>query len=224
MNPVVAKVVSYICVFLAVMIVLPFHEFAHAFAAVKCGDDTPRVNGRYSLNPFAHFDVVGLVCFVLVGFGWAKPVPINPYNFRNYKRGLVWVSVAGVLTNLILAFIAYPLYRLSMFLPDLALFDDVLQNTLRLVFQLNLTFCVFNLLPFYPLDGFRIIDATVNHSNPVYRFLRNYGQYVLLTLIVLSFIASWIPQLAFLDVLGLVIGKGSYYLGLPIELLWGVIF
>ncbi len=224
MNPVVAKVVSYICVFLAVMIVLPFHEFAHAFAAVKCGDDTPRVNGRYSLNPFAHFDVVGLVCFVLVGFGWAKPVPINPYNFRNYKRGLVWVSVAGVLTNLILAFIAYPLYRLSMFLPDLALFDDVLQNTLRLVFQLNLTFCVFNLLPFYPLDGFRIIDATVNHSNPVYRFLRNYGQYVLLALIVLSFIASWIPQLAFLDVLGLVIGKGAYYLGLPIELLWGVIF
>ena len=111
-----------------------------------------------------------------------------------------------------------------MFLPDLALFDDVLQNTLRLVFQLNLTFCVFNLLPFYPLDGFRIIDATVNHSNPVYRFLRNYGQYVLLALIVLSFIASWIPQLAFLDVLGLVIGKGAYYLGLPIELLWGVIF
>lgn len=224
MNPVVAKVVSYICVFLAVMIVLPFHEFAHAFAAVKCGDDTPRVNGRYSLNPFAHFDVVGLVCFVLVGFGWAKPVPINPCNFRNYKRGLVWVSVAGVLTNLILAFIAYPLYRLSMFLPDLALFDDVLQNTLYLVFRLNLTFCVFNLLPFYPLDGFRIIDATVNHSNPVYRFLRNYGQYVLLALIVLSFIASWIPQLAFLDVLGLVIGKGAYYLGLPIELLWGVIF
>ena len=224
MNPVVAKVVSYICVFLAVMIVLPFHEFAHAFAAVKCGDDTPRVNGRYSLNPFAHFDVVGLVCFVLVGFGWAKPVPINPYNFRNYKRGLVWVSVAGVLTNLILAFIVYPLYRLSMFLPDLALFDDVLQNTLYLVFRLNLTFCVFNLLPFYPLDGFRIIDATVNHSNPVYRFLRNYGQYVLLALIVLSFIASWIPQLAFLDVLGLVIGNGAYYLGLPIELLWGVIF
>lgn len=224
MNPVVAKVVSYICVFLAVMIVLPFHEFAHAFAAVKCGDDTPRVNGRYSLNPFAHFDVVGLVCFVLVGFGWAKPVPINPYNFRNYKRGLVWVSVAGVLTNLILAFIVYPMYRLSMFLPDLALFDDVLQNTLRLVFQLNLTFCIFNLLPFYPLDGFRIIDATVNHSNPVYRFLRNYGQYVLLALIALSFIASWIPQLAFLDVLGLVIGKGAYYLGLPIELLWGVIF
>lgn len=224
MNPVVAKVVSYICVFLAVMIVLPFHEFAHAFAAVKCGDDTPRVNGRYSLNPFAHFDVVGLVCFVLVGFGWAKPVPINPYNFRNYKRGLVWVSVAGVLTNLILAFIVYPMYRLSMFLPDLALFDDVLQNTLYLVFRLNLTFCVFNLLPFYPLDGFRIIDATVNHSNPVYRFLRNYGQYVLLALIALSFIASWIPQLAFLDVLGLVIGNGAYYLGLPIELLWGVIF
>ena len=224
MNPIVERIITYICVFLAVLIVLPFHEFAHAFAAVKCGDETPRVNGRYSLNPFAHFDVTGLVCFVLVGFGWAKPVPVNPYNFRKYKSGLVWVSVAGVLTNFILAFVAYPLYELSLLLPDLALFDDVLQMTLFYVFHLNLTFCVFNLLPFYPLDGFRIIDSTVNHSNPVYRFLRIYGQYVLLGLVLLSFIASWFPQLAFLNVLDFVIGNGAYYLGLPIRLLWGLIF
>lgn len=224
MNPIVEKLLIYICMFLAVMIVLPFHEFAHAFAAVKCGDDTPRANGRYTLNPFAHFDVMGLVCFVLVGFGWAKPVPVNPYNFRRYKRGLVWVSIAGVLANFIIAFIVYPLYLLSTYVPDFGYFDDVLTLTLSFVFQMNLTFCVFNLLPFYPLDGFRVIDATVNHSNPVYRFLRNYGQYILLGLIFLSFLADWIPQLYFLDILGLIIGNGAYYLGWPIRALWGLLF
>ncbi len=224
MNAFTQKIITYICMFLAVMIVLPFHEFAHAFAAVKNGDDTPRINGRYSLNPFCHFDITGLICFVLVGFGWAKPMPVNPYNFRKYKSGMVWVSVAGVLTNFILAFLAYPLYLLSAAVPDFGLFDDVLQITLFLIFQMNLTFCVFNLLPLYPLDGFRIIDATVNHANPVYRFLRNYGQYILLILIALSFIASWIPQVAFLDVLGFLIGNGAYYLGYPIRLFWGLIF
>jgi Zn-dependent protease len=69
------------------MIVLPLHEFAHAFAAVKNGDLTPRLNNRYTLNPLAHFDLIGLICFAFVGFGWAKPVPINPYNFNNYKKG-----------------------------------------------------------------------------------------------------------------------------------------
>lgn len=224
MNQIVERIIIYICMFLAVLLVLPFHEFAHAFAAVKCGDETPRVNGRYTLNPFAHFDVLGLACFVLVGFGWAKPVPVNPYNFRHYKRGMVWVSIAGVLANLIMAFLVYPLYELSLLIPDFGYFDDVVSLTLSFAFSMNLTFFIFNILPFYPLDGFRVIDATVNHSNPVYRFLRNYGQYILLALIVLSFIADWVPALAFLDVLGLVIGNGAYYLGLPIQLFWGLFF
>lgn len=224
MNQIVEKIIFYICMFLAVLLVLPFHEFAHAFAAVKCGDETPRANGRYTLNPFAHFDVLGLACFVLVGFGWAKPVPVNPYNFRRYKRGMVWVSIAGVLANFIMAFLVYPLYELSLLIPDFGYFDDVVSLTLNFAFSMNLTFFIFNILPFYPLDGFRVIDATVNHSNPVYRFLRNYGQYILLALIVLSFIADWIPGLSFLNILGLVIGKGAYYLGLPIRLFWGLFF
>ena len=224
MNQIVERIIIYICMFLAVLLVLPFHEFAHAFAAVKCGDETPRANGRYTLNPFAHFDVLGLACFVLVGFGWAKPVPVNPYNFRRYKRGMVWVSIAGVLANFIMAFLVYPLYELSLLIPDFGYFDDVVSLTLSFAFSMNLTFFIFNILPFYPLDGFRVIDATVNHSNPVYRFLRNYGQYILLALIVLSFIADWIPGLSVLNILGLVIGKGAYYLGLPIRLFWGLFF
>ena len=221
----IERILVYICMFLAVMVVLPFHEFAHGFAAVKCGDDTPKLNGRYTLNPFAHFDLIGLICFVFVGLGWAKPVPVNPYKFRKYKSGLVWVSVAGVLANYILAFIAYPLYGLSLYLPEnWGLFDDVIVLALYLIFQFNLTFIVFNLLPVYPLDGFRLIDATVSHANPVYRFLRNYGQYILLALIAWSFITSWIPALKSFDILGIALNWCAKIIGYPITWFWGLFF
>ena len=81
------KCTLYLANFLAILIILPLHEFAHAFAAVKCGDDTPKFAGRYTLNPFAHFDPIGLVMMILIRFGWAKPVPVNPDNFRNRKSG-----------------------------------------------------------------------------------------------------------------------------------------
>lgn len=220
----IERIILYICMFLAVIVVLPFHEFAHGFAAVRCGDDTPKINGRYTLNPLAHFDLVGLICFVFVGFGWAKPVPVNPYNFKKYKSGMVWVSIAGVLANYILAFIAYPIWRLSARLPDMGYFDDVIYYTLNFIYLYNLTFIVFNLIPVYPLDGFRLIDATVPHYNPVYRFLRNYGQYILLVLIGLSFLSSWIPQLWFLDVLGIAMEWCADIIGYPIRLFWGVFF
>ena len=89
MEKIITTIVIYLANFLAILIVLPCHEFAHAFAAVKCGDDTPKYAGRYTLNPFAHFDPIGLVMLILLRFGWAKPVPVNPDNFRNYKQGCV---------------------------------------------------------------------------------------------------------------------------------------
>ena len=85
--------------FIAVAVVLSLHEFAHAFVAYKCGDVTPKLNGRLTINPIAHFDLLGLLMFTFAGFGWAKPVPINPYNFRHYKRGLGFTAVAGVVMN-----------------------------------------------------------------------------------------------------------------------------
>ena len=111
----VYDILDYIAKFLALMLVLSLHEFAHAFAAVKCGDITPKLNNRYTINPFAHFDLVGLLSFLLVGFGWAKPVPVNPNNFNKYKRGLFFVSIAGVLMNYVTAFFIYPLFILSFF-------------------------------------------------------------------------------------------------------------
>ena len=109
MNQLIFDFLRLIASLLAVAVVLTMHEFAHAFIAYKCGDPTPKFSGRLSLNPMRHFDILGLVLFAFAGFGWAKPVPINPNNFRHYKRGLAFTAIAGVVTNYLSAFIFYPL-------------------------------------------------------------------------------------------------------------------
>ena len=151
--------IRYLAIFACILVVLPVHEFAHAFAAVKAGDDTPKYAGRYTVNPFAHFDITGLLMMAVVGFGWAKPVPVNPNNFRNYKSGMFWVSVAGVLSNLAMAFVSYPLLLLSYKLPDILLFDEFIQYFLSFMVKFNVSLFLFNLLPVFPLDGFRVVEA-----------------------------------------------------------------
>ena len=214
--------IKYVPAFLAVLLVLPIHEFAHAFAGVKCGDPTPKLYGRYTLNPLAHFDMLGLACFVLCGFGWAKPVPINPYNFNNYKWGSFWVSIAGVLSNYILAFIAFPLFFLTLYIPSFGLFTEILQITLSNVYSYSLFFIIFNLLPFYPLDGFRVVDVFNKRHGKLYCFLRDYGRYVLLIFFGLSIFAD-ITNLYYLNVLGYIINIGSGVIGYPIMMFWGLI-
>lgn len=217
------KILNYISVFLALIIVLPLHEFAHAFAAVKNGDLTPKLAGRYTLNPLAHFDVIGLLCFVLAGFGWAKPVPVNPNNFTNQKRGRFTVAIAGVTANYILAFVAYPLWLLSFKIPQFGYFTAVLQLTLLYMWYMSLCFFVFNLIPVYPLDGFMAVDALTKRQNAVYDFLRYKGIYVLYALFAMS-IAADIFNLPQLDVLGTCISFVVNYIGFPIRWFWGLIF
>lgn len=219
----VYKILSYIASFLALLLVLPIHEFAHAFVAVKYGDVTPKLYKRYTLNPFAHFDVMGLVLFCIAGFGWAKPVPVNPYNFKNYKWGCFWVALAGVIANYLLAFLIYPLFNLSLLVPEFGYFTTVLQTTLFFIYSYSLTFCVFNLLPIYPLDGFRVLDTLNKKRGPVFRFLRDYGRYILIVLFILGIVADY-TGLFMIDILGNVLGLLSSFIGIPIQFFWGLIF
>ncbi|MDE5896400.1 MAG: site-2 protease family protein [Clostridia bacterium] len=221
---------SLLISFLAVVVVLTVHEFAHAFVAYQCGDPTPKWNGRLSFNPLRHFDPTGLVCFALVGFGWAKPVPINPDNFKHYRRGLAFTASAGIIVNYLTALLVYPLWMVcERYIPtETLVLQDFLSKFTYYVFAYSLSFCVFNLLPLYPLDGFRLVDALNRRRGKVYRFLRNYGYYILLGLIVESFICSMfvrfgIGVMAYFDILGWIMQFATGIIGWPISQLWGLI-
>lgn len=217
-------IVKILAQFLAVMVVITFHEFAHAYAAYKCGDPTAKFSGRMTLNPLKHFDPLGIVMFAFVGFGWAKPVPINPNNFNDYKKGCLWTSAAGVIANYIMAFVFYPVFILTVayLLPVFAgkYMSVFLYALTYALFAYSLSFCVFNLLPVYPLDGFRIVDAVNRKRGKVYRFLRQYGYYILLALMFISILADNISAFRYIDVLGYIMQFAVGVFGRPITLFW----
>ena len=134
---------------LAIIFVLVPHEFAHAAVAYANGDPTPKLNGRITLNPIKHFDPIGFVMCALVGFGWARPVPINSANFKHYKLGLFTTAIAGVVANYLIAFIVYPLYLLCATRLSGNLGAEFLTTLLCLIYSYNLSIAVFNLLPLY---------------------------------------------------------------------------
>ena len=175
----------------AVLIAICMHESAHGWVANRCGDPTARLMGRITLNPVKHFDPAGMLCLVFFGVGWAKPVPINPLHFRNYRKDDLKVSLAGVTMNLILALVflipayavftrAFASFREMYYLPDgdLAWLQNALVDyrpiletwgsvpaglytVLANVVLVNLSLAIFNLIPLPPLDGYHVLNDLV---------------------------------------------------------------
>ncbi len=173
-----------------VLVAVVFHEVAHGYVAYLCGDPTAKNAGRLTLNPLKHLDLIGTIVFLVTRIiGWAKPVPINPLYFKNYRRDLILVSIAGPATNFLIAFIAGIILKL--------LYGVSVHNTfiytklmlplaiiLKFTVQLNIALCFFNLLPIPPLDGSKILMAVLPENlNRYYSYIEPFGFVIILILL-----------------------------------------
>lgn len=162
---------------------LPFHEYAHALVATKLGDQTARLSGRLSLNPMRHIDPLGALMIVLVGFGYAKPVPVNPRNFKNPKVGMALTALAGPCANLLMATVFLLLKNIILLFPTSNPIVLALAYFFIFAASINIGLAVFNLLPIPPLDGSRILQLIIP-SKYYFKFLQ-YERYVVIVVFVL---------------------------------------
>ncbi len=147
---------------IAVILAMSVHEMAHALTASWMGDDTAKSRGRVSLNPLAHIDWVGLLCLLLFGFGWAKPVPIDPWRYKDPKAGSVWTAFAGPVANFILSFVCILVFEILVYFTGSFVSTGVgsfLISTLSTTAVLSAGFGIFNLIPVPPLDGAKVFWA-----------------------------------------------------------------
>ena len=174
---------SMVATLLAVLMAITFHETAHGYIAYRLGDPTAKNQGRLTLNPIAHLDPIGALMMFVFGFGWAKPVPVNPFYFEGDRtKGMMLVSVAGPLTNLIISFAAYFIYVAGSGFAAIPFLSIFLSTTVTL----NIYLAVFNLIPIPPLDGSKILAGLLPKAT-AYKFLNTVEQYGFLILMLLIF-------------------------------------
>lgn len=172
-------------VVITLMAAFTVHEFAHAFVAYKFGDPTAKNQGRLTLNPIQHLDPFGTILIFIAGFGWARPVPVNRFFFKNPRLAGICVSIAGPISNLILAALGYLVWYLLLAFGAAASLPAYVPEFLNLFIHLNLVLFIFNLLPFPPLDGYRIVEDLVpNDIRPKLTQYEAYGSVIFLILVI----------------------------------------
>ena len=201
---------------IALYFAIVLHEVAHGFVAHLNGDDTAKINGRLTLNPIKHIDPVGALMMLMVGIGWARPVPIDPRNFRRFRTGMVTTALAGVTANLIMAVFGFGMTVAMQAIANAVVkaqgsltgFNYVAIMLFYYLFiymtLLNISLFAFNLLPIAPLDGFRLVETFTPPGNWYVRFMYRYGRYLFLVFILLGLLADFTGWPC--DVLGMYIG------------------
>jgi Zn-dependent protease len=187
----------------ALLLAVTVHEVAHGWIADRLGDPTARLQGRLTLNPLPHIDPIGALAFVLAGFGWAKPVPVNAANLRHPLRDMAWVAAAGPVSNLIAAFVGLVAFVLLRRVGGLPFVAEPLGGMLLYVYQFNLVLALFNLIPLPPLDGGHFLPYFLPRGSwSLLHQLEQYGPFLLLLLVIS--------------------GATRYILGPPFELVSGL--
>jgi len=185
------------------LIAITVHECAHGYVAWRLGDPTARAMGRITLNPLRHLDPFGFILLLIAGFGWAKPVQINPRNFKNEKAGMAISALAGPVSNILMAFAGLIIFNIIIIIGyKTENFGAVMQNAISffyLVVQLNVWFAVFNMIPIPPLDGSRLVSYFLPPSlHYYYNYVERYGFIILILLVrsvlltPIQFISHWI--------------------------------
>lgn len=173
---------------IALLLAITVHEYAHGLMAVRLGDPTPKLYGRLTLNPLAHLDPIGAVMLLVFKFGWAKPVPVNARYFRNPRKGMFLVGLAGPLTNMVVAYILAMLFRVLFPFVWLSRIAYVFQLIFLTCIQYNLLLAAFNMIPVPPLDGSKILWGLLPPEYDRYIIgLERYGYAILMLLVLTGF-------------------------------------
>ncbi len=188
---------------IAFVTAIPVHEAAHAYVSDKLGDSTARDLGRLTLNPIKHLDLMGFISMLLVGVGWAKPVPVHPERYENPRKGMALTAVAGPLSNLILAFITLVLYKVAIYGMAAAGITSptgwvvTVITILYLLVIININLAVFNMLPIPPLDGSRLFGLLLPEK--AYYKVMQYERYIMFALLILLWMGFLSNFLGFIN-------------------------
>jgi Zn-dependent protease len=188
MSGILDRIIPMLLTLPGVLVAISIHEYGHALAAYKMGDNTAKAQGRLTLNPLKHLDPIGFLCLLIFRFGWAKPVPVNPRNFGNPRRDDIIVSLAGVGMNLLTSIIFIFIMKIGLqwgFLYNMGSMGQILYTMLYGAAYINIGLMVFNLIPIPPLDGHHVVQDIVGFK--AVKFYHEYAQYIRIGLIILLF-------------------------------------